>query len=507
MADASRLRDLWRDLGPRGQLTLVVSGLAVLVTIFLLYRFSSQPSYARVASGLDPGQAAKAAKVLEEAGIPYRVGAGGSVLSVKEGDLSAARVALASKGGLPGSHVGFELFDKKSLAVTDFQQRVDYQRALEGEIARTVEQIDGVQTAEVQLVLPDDSPFLDETTKASAAVLLTASDLDASTVRGIARLVASSVKGLDPARVTITDSSGNLLWPGSDSAAAPSAATKLEAEQLYANQLSSQINAMLVSTLGQGKAQARVHADLSLDTTEIAKVTYARKGVPLQAQSESETLGSKGSAPAAPAGVSGNVPTYAGVTASSGQSTYDRKTETTTYGVGKTVERTTVAPGRVRRLDVALLVDDSVPAGQLASLESAVAAMAGIDKERGDTLSVSRVDFASPPAPPKSGGPLSVLSKAVGPAKTAGIVLAALAFLVVVARGLRRREREEVAPEPTWLREIETSWPLRELEAPTMRIDIDPETQRRASLRGELEEIARSQPEQVATQVTQWIRE
>ncbi len=507
MLDLSRVRDLWRDLGAKGQLTIVASGVLVLVTVFLAYRFSGGPSYATVASGLEPSQASRAAKALEEAGIPYRIGAGGSSLSVKEADLSRARLALAEKSALPGSHVGFELFDKKSLAVTDFQQRVNYQRALEGEIARTIEQIDGVSGAEVQLVLPDDSVFLDEQAKASAAVLVAASRLDSSTVRGIAQLVSSSVKGLAPSRVTITDSAGNLLWPSADTGAGPGALAKLEAEQAYANQLSSQVNALLASTLGPGKAQARVHAELSMDATEIAKVTYAGKGIPLQSQTETETLGSKGQAAAPPSGVSGNVPSYAGLSASGGQSSYDRKTETTTYGVGKTVERITVAPGAVKRLDVALLVDRSVPQAQVTSLRSAVASMAGIDRARGDTLSVSRVDFAAPPPPPKSGGPLTMVSRFLGPAKAAVMVIGALAFLALVVLGLRRREREQVAAEPTWLREIEASWPLRELEAPTMRLEVDADTQRRAALRGELEEVARSQPEQVALQVSQWMRE
>ena len=507
MLDASRLRDIWRELGPRGQLTLVISGLLVLGTIFLLYRFSARPSYATVVSGLDPAAATKATKALEGAGISYRLGDGGSAISVKEGDVAKARLALARNGGLPGNHVGFELFDKKSLGATDFQQKVDYQRALEGEIARTIEQIDSVQSAEVQLVLPEESLFADEASKASAAVLLTASGLDSGTIRGIAQLVASSVKGLTPDNVTITDSRGILLWPNGEAGGELTAAAKVEAEQLYANQLSGQINALLASTLGPGKAQARVHANLTLDRTEIAKVTYADKGVPLQSQTETETLGSKGSALPVPAGVSGNVPTYQGLSGGSGQSTYDRRTDTTTYGVDKTVERTTLAPGAVKRLDVALLVDKSVPDADVASLKAAVASMAGLDRKRGDTLAVSRVDFAPPPPPAAKAGPLAVVGRFLASAKVVGLSLAALVFLVLMARGLRRREREGVAPEPTWLREIEASWPLRELEAPTARIEIDPDSQRRAALRGELEELARSQPEQVAQQVTQWIQD
>jgi flagellar M-ring protein FliF len=511
MPDLSKLRDVWRNLSSREQLTIVFAGLLVLVTLFGLYRYSSHASYSTLVSGVDPQTAQQAAKDLENAGITYRLGQGGTSISVRDGDAAAARLALARDTGLPGGHVGFEIFDKKNLGATDFQQKVDYQRALEGEVARTIEQIDGVQSAQVQLVIPEESLFADSGPKASAAVLVTTSGLDGATVRAIAHLVASSVKGLRADAVTITDSSGALLWPSGGGGEALTAGAKLQAEQLYDNQLASQINALLTSTLGVSKAQARVHANLSLDQSEVATVTYGKQGVPLQSQTDTETLGSKGQAAATgkAASAASKVPTYpAGSGGSGGSSNYSHKTDSTTYGVDKTVKKTTFAPGEVTKLDVALLVDSSVPASEVTSLKAAVASMAGLDPKRGDTLAVSRVSFAKPVTTAKKGSPLDALPVPVGVLKKAGLVLAGLVFLVLMARGLKRRESEGIAPEPTWLREVETSWPLRELEAaPTMRIEVDPEAQRRAALRGELEEITRSQPDQVAAQVSQWMQD
>jgi flagellar M-ring protein FliF len=508
--DLARLRDFWRSLEPKGQITLVGSALAVLVTGFLLFKFSSRPSYSTLASNLDPADAGEITKSLEGAGIAYKVAHGGTEVDVREADISTARIAL-SKSGLPRSgHVGFELFDKKSLGATDFQQKVDYQRALEGEIARTIEQIDGVNGAQVSLVLPEDSLFANDGPKASAAVLLDASQLDGSTVSGIAHLVSGSVKGLDTQHVTITDSTGQLLWPTSDSAG-PSAAGKLEAEQLYSAQVASQLNALLASTLGAGKAQARVHATLSLDQTTIDKVTYGKKGIPLTTQTDDETLGSKGGASAAtPSGVASNVPTYGSGSAaggSGGQSNYNHKTSSTQFGVDKTIERTTVAPGAVQKLDVAVVVDSSVPKAQLASLKSAVAGATGIDTTRGDTLTVSSVKFATSTASkPASAGPLGAINP-IQIAKTAAMVLGALVFLFLMRRNLKRREGDPTVPEPTWLREIESHVPIAQLEASSARAALDAAGEQKTQLRGELQEIAKAQPEQVAAQVTQWLKD
>lgn len=515
MPDAARFRDIWRGLEPRGQITLVVAALLVVVTAFTLFRIATRPSFTTLASGVQPAESGDMTEALDGAGIAYKLESGGTVIAVQKQDVDKARVTLATAGLPNGGHVGFELFDKKSLGATDFQQRVDYQRALEGEIARTIEQIDGVQGAEVQLVLPEESLFIDEGAKATAAVLLTSASLDAPMVRGIANLVSSSVKGLGSDRVTITDSAGSLLWPNGDSAGGGlTAGSKLQAEQLYSGQLAAQVNALLASTLGPGKAQARVNASLSLDQTEISRVTYGKKGVVLQAQVDEETLGTKGGATnKAAAGVASNVPSYAGTTAGSsgGNSDYSKTSDSTTYGVDKTVEQTKIAPGAVKKLDVALLVDSSVPAAQLTALESAVASAVGLDKQRGDTLAVSQVAFAKPKAETPVSAGLPIVGDPAALAKPVGLGLGALIFLFLMRRGLKRRETEGAAPEPTWLREIEAAMPLAQLEAgggsSARRRELDPASERRDQTHTEVVDLANGQPEQVALQVAQWMKE
>jgi flagellar M-ring protein FliF len=508
MPSAARFREIWSGLEPRGQLTLVVAGLLILATAFTLFRIAARPSYTTLTSDIAASESGDVTSALEGAGISYKLENGGTAIAVQEADVDRARVELA-KSGLPrGGHVGFELFDKKSLGATDFQQRVDYQRALEGEVARTIEQVDGVTSADVQLVLPEESLFADEGSKASAAVLLNASTIDGPTVRGIAHLVSSSVKGLGTDRVTITDAAGSLLWPTSDSVSGGlSAASKLQAEQLYGSQLAAQVNAMLASTLGAGKAQARVHARLSLNETEIQKITYGKKGVVLQANLDEETLGTKGgTANKTAAGVAANVPSYgAAQTATGGNSNYSKKSDKTTYGVDKTVEQTRVAPGTVEKLDVALLVDSSVPKEQLAALEQAVGGAVGLDTNRGDTLAVSQVKFAVPKAETPAVAGLPVVGDPTSLVKPVGIGAAALVFLFLMRRGLKRREGEGGVPEPTWLREIDSAMPLAALEAGPRQ--ADPQAERRDQTRDELASLAAGHPEQVALQVAQWMKE
>src|SRR4051794_13398643 len=318
MPSLARAAELWRSLELRAQVALVASAIAVLATGYFLFSMASKPSYSVVASGLTATEGGDVANSLESAGIAYELRDGGGTVAVQASDVTRARVQLAQDNLPNGGHDGFELFDSKSLGSTDFEQKVKYQRALEGEIARTIESVDGVRSAQVQLVLPKQSLFLDEGSNASAAVLLQSGGmLDGAAVAGIARLVSSSVEGLKGDNVTITDETGSLLWP-SAAGGTGSSASRLQAEQQYSNAVSAQIDSMLVSTLGANKAFARVHADLDMDQQTIESVTYGKRGTKLSNQSDVETLDGKGGAAQTPStGTTANVG-VAGATSAAG---------------------------------------------------------------------------------------------------------------------------------------------------------------------------------------------
>src|SRR3954464_2168821 len=494
-------------LPTRSKAILAVATVAIVAIAFLMLQLASSPSYATLAAGLAPAETGKYTSALDEAGITYELQSNGTALAVEKAQVSKARIALAGQGLASsgnGSQAGFELFDKQKLGASDFQNKVTYQRALEGEIARTINGVSGVSGAQVQLVLPEDDLFADTSSPATAAVMLSnpADALEPGAVRGIAQLVSSSVKGLKTDNVTITDSSGTLLWPNGDSAgAAPGASNKQAAEARYARSVEASLTAMLARTLGPGKAQVQVSADLNVDKTTKNELVYGKKGTPLKTTEETEKLRGSGATSGGTAGTGSNVPTYsAGSGSGNGNNSYDRKSGTTDYGVDKTVSKTEVAPGQVNKMQVALLVDKSVPAAAFTGIQNAVKSAAGVDSARGDVFQAVQVPFAKAQAPKAGPVPTTML----GPLKWVGLGLATLLFCFFMARGIRRREPETPA-EPSWLREIEAPVRLAELEAggPTA---VLPARQAAENME-QLHQLMEREPERVAAHVRHWLSE
>src|SRR4051794_2378216 len=488
---------------------LGVSGFAILAIAFLLLKVATAPSYALVASGLDPAQTGKITAALDEQGIPYELRSNGTSLAVQKAQMGQARIALASQGvsaGGAGTQPGYELLDKSKLGSSQFQQQVTYQRALEGEIARTINGVEGVTGATVQIVMPQDDLFADNESTATAAVMLqnSADALEPGAVRGIAQLTASSVKGLKTDNVTITDSAGTLLWPNGDSVGgAPGASNKQATEARYARTLEASLTAMLARTLGPGKAQVQVNADLNVDKTSKDTLTYGKTGVPLKTTKESEKLRGSGSATGGTAGTGANIPTYSAGSGGGGSNNrYDRSSGTTDFGVDKTVQKTEVAPGAVNKLQVALMVDKAVPAPAFASIQKAVQSAAGITATRGDVFQAVQVPFAKPAAPKTGPVPTSIL----GPLKWVGLGLGSLLFLFFMARHIRRRESETLAA-PEWLREIEAPIRLAELEAGSAaQLTALPARQPNEGMH-KLDQLMEREPDRVAAQVRHWLSE
>jgi flagellar M-ring protein FliF len=489
----------------RQRIALGASALGALVVAFLLFRMMSQPSYTTIASGLDPARTGQMTAALDSQGIGYELRNNGTALAVEKGKTDKAQIALAAKGLTGKSQPGFELLDKQKLGASSFQQQVAYQRALEGQIAQTIGQIDGVSGAQVQLTMPQDSLFADEQKPATAAVLLGggASTLDGSAVRGIANLVASSVPNLKASDVTITDGTGQMLWPQGDGADGAGGASKPAAEARYASALQTSLMAMLTRTLGPDKAQVQVNADLSVDQSDKQQLIYANKGTPLKVTNDIETLKGAGGAGGGAAGANANITGYAGAGASGGKSNYKHTVKTEELGVNKTIVKTKVAPGAVNRLNVSLVLDQSVPAAQAAQLKQAVATAAGINPARGDTMTMSQVKFAPLPKPAAAAG-LPIPPAFAGILKGAGAGLAALAFLFFVGRHLRRREGEELMREPSWLRQLDAPRTVAQIEAakPGPAEPVEHEQARFA-----LEDMVKREPERVAAQLKNWLAE
>ena len=326
-------------------------------------------------------------------------------------------------------------------------------------------------------------------------------------MRGIAQLVASSVPGLQLSKVTITGSSGQLLWPQSGGGGSSGGTNVQEAEQRYDQSTAASLDAMLAQTLGPGKAQVLVYANMNVNQTTQESLTYGKAGVPLQQSKDLETLTGSGSVAGGTVGTANLAAQPAG-----GKSNYKRETTSSSLGVDKTVVHSTIAPGAIESQHVSVLLDHTVAAASLPAIREAVTNAAGIQAKRGDTISIGQVAFAKTPTSAEAPG-----GGMIAYAKYVLLGVAALLFLFFSTRALRRRETETIA-EPVWLRELQAPIRLSELERETSRrptealtpVGVGANTNGGAppgqNARRQVEQLAESDPDRVAQHVRTWIQ-
>jgi flagellar M-ring protein FliF len=515
------VKQLAGNLTPRGWLILGAGAVAGILFIYLFVHMVSKPSYSTLASGLEPAQTGKMTSALDQHGISYELQNNGTALAVQSNETAEARVALSGAGLLGNAQPGFALFEKSSLGESTFQQQVTYQRALQGQLQQTIDNIQGVSGAQVELVLPNpqNQVFGEAQNASTAAVLLSGtSALSSSSVRGIAQLVASSVPGLQLQKVTITDGTGQLLWPAQNGETGGGSNAKQAAEERYDDSLQAGLDAMLAQTIGAGKAVVQVHANINTNQTTQESLTYGKAGVPLQQSKNLETL--TGSGGGAGATGTANIPAYA-QTGASGKSNYKHEITGATLGVSKVVTHSTVAPGAVENEHVSVLLDHSVPAGSVAAIKEAVTNAAGLQPKRGDTISIGLMTFAKPVAPTAAAGASGGM---LGYLKYVLVGIASMLFLFFTTRALRRREEEGIDNAPPWLRELELPVRLSELErevpsrsggngrdststlvaAPA---DADADGADMTPARRHVKQLAESNPDRVANQLRSWMQE
>ncbi len=410
----AQLQQFWAGRNRQQRGFLIGGAAASAVLLLLLTHLMSTPDMKPLMTGLEPADAQALSASLTAKGITNNISPDGKQVSVPVDKMDAARMEIAASNTAPHSgRMGFEIFDKVSWGETEFDEKVNYQRALEGELERTIMTMGAVKSARVHLVMARDSVFLDQSrsAKASVALKLRGAALSHEEIAAIQRLVAGAVDGLKPVDVAIIDADSNVSLGSANG----EDGTDSEAGR----RLEQKLIATLGPVVGADRIRASVNVEYDPGTTEQSQEKYDPGiSVPLTVQrSDDETGG--GSAVSGVPGTTSNVPQ-----AKSGLPNVPNvpdggaesaKTENSTYGVNKTVTHSLEPAGRIRRVSAALLVDDAVvhkqlPRGkvenvrmkrspeELKQLQDLAAAAIGLDTARGDVLTVEDMSFDEPVA-------------------------------------------------------------------------------------------------------------
>ncbi len=397
-------KDFLAGLSVRQRLLLGGGAVLVAATLCVFVQLIAKPEYKTLYSGLSAGDTQEIAARLGSKKIPFEQSPDGASISVPADKLDSARVEIASQPMPHSGRMGFELFDKPNWAGSDFSEKVNYQRALEAELERTLQTLSEVEAVRVHLVMPAESLYSerDRAAKASVTVKLRRGRLPESSDTAIRQLVAGAVDRLSPENVVVIDADTNLPL-GRFGGSGQGGASEVDQD------LAKRVVATLEPVVGSQGVRASVHVEYDLSSGEETQETYdPSSSVPLSVTRSEEHLGSDamGGVP----GTSSNLPNAKVNTATkSNAESHTSKAESGTYAVNKLVRHTVQPPGRIKRIAAALLVDDAVEVqeknnqrvatrrrrspDEMKQIEELAAAALGIDAKRGDLLAVENLSF------------------------------------------------------------------------------------------------------------------
>jgi flagellar M-ring protein FliF len=516
-----RAKLFWAGLRPQQRIYLGV-GLAITLAVAAFFvKMIATPTYKPLMSGLEPADAQAITAQLAAKKIPYVVGPDGTSISVPADQVDAARLEVASHDTTHSGRIGFEIFDKVSWGQTEFDEKVNYQRALEGELERTIQTIGNVKSARVHLVMASDSVFLDKErgAKASVTLRLKRGSLSREEVSSISRLVAGSVDELKPADVVIVDADTNQsLRQGDDAAGGDDSADQVLTRRLIST---------LAPIVGADRLRATVNVEYETDSSEESDEKYDPAVSATLTMQHSEESSGPGAGVGGVPGTSSNVPSAKKkaspntVARDAGQSS---RTDNNTYGVNKTTRHVIEPAGSIRRLTAAVVLDDAVTRQQqngkwvethqrrrpeeLRMITELAQAAIGFNSDRGDVISVQNLTFDRPPTDDDE--PVSLMDRArKGLTDYSSVIrygaLSALFLLVylLMIRPIQKRVLATPAPAHAAVNALPHA---KSEDLPVVETAASL-AQRSMIIKKQLAEFVKAEPESSTTAVRAWLRE
>lgn len=371
----------------------IVTILTAASIVFMVY-MTNQVDYRVLFSNLSSEDAGNIVAKLNENKVPYKISASGNAISVPSEKVAELRLSLAASGLPQGGGVGFEIFDNKTLGATEFEQQINYRRAMQGELTRTINSLDEIQSSRVHIAFPKDSIFSDQQKKPTASVTLrlkSGKAMRPAQIEGIVHLVASSIEGMNAQDVMVVDSKGNILSSyQSESKLSKLSNSQVDFQRNMEKDMAARIQTMLENVVGKGKAVVRVSAELDFRVTEKTEETYdAEAPVVRSVQRNSEKQ---------------NV---FGKTGNNTENPEKEKTdEIINYEINKVVNKTVMPVGETKKLSIAVLVDGNYKKNEkneevyeprtkqeIESIEDLVRKSAGFNAQRGDQVAVTNMPF------------------------------------------------------------------------------------------------------------------
>ncbi len=511
-----------KGLSSRAKVVIAVGLIATVAGLIYLMSVD-RTSYTTLFSGLTTEDAAGITERLKKEKVPFRLAHGGTTVAVPEGRVHELRLRMAGEGLPRGGGVGFEIFDKPKLGASEFTKHVQFRRALQGELERTISQIETIKSARVHLVMPRRQLFARAQKRASASVTLRlrrGRTINKGQVKAVVHLVSSSVAGVGPEAVTVMDTRGRLLWSGKEGAEGVGDGV-LDYRKRLETRLQRRVRSILDRALGVGKSEVTVTADTALSSSEQTEERFDPDQVAIRSESKAEEKSDgAGRETAGVAGVRGNLPGAKGPSGGRVGAGMKSKRLTRNYEISKTVRRQRLPAGELKRLSVAVLIDQRALEGappksadkagakakgkadgkgaakakkakakkakpkiDLAALELIVQQAVGYSAARGDVVTLKAVPFADEQLPVEVADPTWVkVARSPYPYLAVAGLIAAVFFLLLLRRRKHQVEERDQLPLPATVRELAAQAPVTATAEAEDQLALEDDTTRARAL-------------------------